>query len=93
MPAVMPKKKRRTHPDLYDRLVAVGAQPEYPRPEPAKATSYAGLFYSVVLGLLFVPVFNKHFEKSGSKASDDGDAISLDAATTRDNLGTRIRRQ
>lgn len=26
--------KNLTHPNLYDRLVAVGAQPDYPRPEP-----------------------------------------------------------
>jgi Zn-dependent protease with chaperone function len=93
MPAIMPKKKRRTHPDLYDRLVAVGAQPEYPRPEPAKATSYASLLYTVVLTFLLIPIFSKHFERTGSTASDDGDAVSQDASTTEDNPATPARGQ
>jgi Zn-dependent protease with chaperone function len=33
MPAVM-SRRRRTHPALYDRLVAAGAPPPYPRPAP-----------------------------------------------------------
>lgn len=80
MPAVMPKKKRRTHPDLYDRLVAVGAQPEYPRPEPAKATSYAVLFYCVAFGLLIGPAVDKYFKKSAANsAPDDSDSISQES--------------
>ena len=31
-PAVMRAKSSRVHPDLYDRLLAVGIQPAYPRP-------------------------------------------------------------
>ena len=33
MPAVMPQKQL-AHPHLYDRLVAAGVQPQYPRPAP-----------------------------------------------------------
>ena len=33
IPAVMPGK-RRVHPHLYDRLLAAGLQPAYPRPKP-----------------------------------------------------------
>ena len=29
--------KIKTHPDLYDRLIAAGVEPEYPRPEPPPA--------------------------------------------------------
>lgn len=72
MPAVMPKKRRLTHPDLYDRLVAVGSQPEYPRPAPAKATSYAGMFYSVALGLLMVPTLTKYFDKEVRNPAPNG---------------------
>jgi len=37
MPAVMPGK--RTHPNLYDRLLAAGVTPAYPRPAaPARLT-------------------------------------------------------
>jgi Zn-dependent protease with chaperone function len=83
MPAVMPKKKARTHPDLYDRLVAAGAQPEYPRPEPAKATSYAGLFYGVALGLLFVPTLNTYMAQHGPNAGPEDPAeISREAIPT-----------
>ena len=34
VPAVMPGK--RMHPDLYDRMIAAGAQPSYPRPAKPK---------------------------------------------------------
>ena len=35
MPAVL-RGKRKVHPDLYDRLLAVGVQPDYPRPAPPR---------------------------------------------------------
>jgi Zn-dependent protease with chaperone function len=42
--------KRRTHPDLYDRLVAAGATPEYPRPQaPPHGLWWSG-FLVLVLG-------------------------------------------
>jgi Zn-dependent protease with chaperone function len=62
IPAVLPRKQRRTHPDLYDRLVAVGAQPEYPRPQSAKGTSFAAFFYAAVLGLLVATTLIKFLE-------------------------------
>jgi Zn-dependent protease with chaperone function len=71
MPAVMPKRARLTHPDLYDRLVAVGSQPEYPRPRPARAISYAGTFYSIALGLLIVPSIIKYLEKDARNPEPD----------------------
>jgi Zn-dependent protease with chaperone function len=37
MPAVQSKESSHTHPDLYDRMVAAGLKPDYPRPAaPAK---------------------------------------------------------
>lgn len=33
IPAVLPGR-RKSHPDLYDRMLAAGAAPAYPRPEP-----------------------------------------------------------
>jgi Zn-dependent protease with chaperone function len=43
VPAVISRRKH-THPELYDRLVAAGAEPEYPRPAPPPlAPFYAGL--------------------------------------------------
>jgi Zn-dependent protease with chaperone function len=80
MPAVMPKRKTRTHPDLYDRLVAVGAPPDYPRPEPANSTSQAGLIYGLALGLLLVPTLNKYIAQHGRNARpEDPEEISQEA--------------
>jgi len=58
MPAVMPLRSNKIHPDLYDRMIAAGVTPDFPKPAPAKGlswTSYllpAGLF--VVLFLIFL---------------------------------------
>ena len=51
LPAVLPAK-RSTHPDLYDRLVAAGMQPDYPRPRPARLISVSGFLFSVLLGAM-----------------------------------------
>jgi Zn-dependent protease with chaperone function len=94
MPAVMPKKRSRTHPDLYDRLVAVGVQPEYPRPEPVHARSFVGLFYSVILGLLLVPTLYKHlahWRLNFLPAHEPG--ISVDATNATDNPANDTRAQ
>lgn len=93
LPAVMAKRKARTHPDLYDRLVAVGVQPEYSRPKPAKATSYASLFYSVALGLLFVPTLNKYIAQHGPNAApEDSEEVSHQGTAT-DNPANDTREQ
>lgn len=34
LPAVLAPKAARTHPDLYDRMIAAGVTPGYPRPAP-----------------------------------------------------------
>lgn len=49
-PAALPKK-RSTHPDLYDRLVAAGVQPDYPTPKPPSLFTVQGLFMSAGLGV------------------------------------------
>lgn len=49
IPAVMDRK--RTHPDLYDRLVALGAPPSYPRPAPPPMRSaQKGTLAALMLG-------------------------------------------
>jgi Zn-dependent protease with chaperone function len=48
VPAVAQKKKR-SHPELYDRLVDAGVPPEYPRPSPPSQWPVrAGLFVAFV---------------------------------------------
>lgn len=49
IPAVIPTKNL-THPCLYDRILAVGVQPEYPRPLPPKTTSW------ITWGALLLPL-------------------------------------
>ncbi len=52
VPAVMPGK-RQVHPHLYDRLLAAGVAPDYPRPEPPATFHWtSGLMY-LVLVILF----------------------------------------
>lgn len=49
IPAVL-SGKRRVHPHLYDRLVAAGVHPAYPRPKPPpKAPAFLGLFIPLVV--------------------------------------------
>ena len=55
MPAVMPRRANKIHPDLYDRMLAAGITPDFPKPAPAKSLSWTCVL--VVAGLLFFPVF------------------------------------
>ncbi len=54
IPAVTPRK--RTHPHLYDRLLAAGITPNYPRPKAPAKFAWTGwlmlLSFGVLLGLL-----------------------------------------
>jgi Zn-dependent protease with chaperone function len=54
IPAVMPGK-RQLHPHLYDRLLAAGVTPDYPRPEaPDKLHWVTGFMYLVLVVLFSV---------------------------------------
>lgn len=55
IPAVL--ARRRTHPDLYDRLLAAGAQPDYPRPAKPLAIAPQVMLLSMLLGVLIVANF------------------------------------
>jgi Zn-dependent protease with chaperone function len=52
MPATMPGRSRRVHPDLYDRMTAVGVTPTYPRPKRAKRFTIVGLLMMMICGAL-----------------------------------------
>lgn len=56
MPAVMPKRNSLVHPDLYDRMLAVGATPAYERPKLPRRLAWTPLFlYGVfIIQLVFV---------------------------------------
>jgi Zn-dependent protease with chaperone function len=51
IPAVMSSRKR-IHPDLYDRLIAAGVQPEFPKPEAASSTPWPATLLAWLLGVL-----------------------------------------
>jgi len=55
MPAVMPRRAHKIHPDLYDRMLAAGVTPDFPKPAPAKSLSWPSVL--AVVGLLFFPVY------------------------------------
>jgi Zn-dependent protease with chaperone function len=52
VPAVTVKAQA-THPHLYDRLLAAGATPDFPRPAASKSMAWHGHFFAVLVGLLF----------------------------------------
>jgi len=58
IPAVLPRRGR-THPDLYDRLLAVGVQPDFPRPAAASSNAIHGLLFCALLGILLVLSLNR----------------------------------
>ena len=53
MPAVMPSRSTKIHPDLYDRMVAAGVTPDFPKPAPPSRLSWTS--YVVVAGLFVLP--------------------------------------
>lgn len=53
VPAVMPGK-RQIHPHLYDRLLAAGVTPDYPRPEAPNTLHWTSGFMYLILVILFV---------------------------------------
>lgn len=51
IPAVV-SKEHRTHPHLYDRLIAAGINPDYPRPAPAAVNTWLGQTLILILMIL-----------------------------------------
>jgi len=47
-------RTRETHPRLYDRLIAAGVTPDYPRPAPAQQMALHGTLLSGAMGMLAV---------------------------------------
>jgi Zn-dependent protease with chaperone function len=77
-PAVLPKQRLRTHPDLYDRMLTAGVQPAFPRPSAPSQRTFSSLVFSTAFGFLLVGAFVKfdHFGSIGAmynKTSDSDD--------------------
>ena len=50
MPAVLGAKAQRTHPDLYDRMLAAGVTPDYPRPAAPKESHWFPITGQILSG-------------------------------------------
>jgi Zn-dependent protease with chaperone function len=57
-PAVLPGKLG-THPQVYDRLVAAGITPDFPRPEPPETMSWHGYIPQCAFFFLLIPTIGK----------------------------------
>lgn len=68
LPVVSPGK-RLTHPHAYDRMVAAGMTPDYPRPEPPPGMTSTGrivlVLYGAAVGIFFVRVFSGALYRGG----------------------------
>ena len=53
MPAVNPRGQH-THPSLYDRLIAAGVTPDFPRPEPPAKVTFIYQIYIAGLVIIFL---------------------------------------
>lgn len=51
VPAVV-ARRHSTHPHLYDRLIAAGVTPDFPRPPAAAAMAWHGWLFSMLTGIL-----------------------------------------
>lgn len=46
-------KERASHPHLYDRLLAAGVTPDFPRPAAARSMAWNGTMFAGLVGILF----------------------------------------
>jgi Zn-dependent protease with chaperone function len=70
VPVVM-RGRRHVHPHLYDRLVASGTTPDYPRPAPPPRDLLAAATTFILVACLVVPIFwvQAVREQSGRRAA------------------------
>jgi hypothetical protein len=53
VPAVLSKKAAKPHPHLYDRVLAAGVTPGYPRPEPPSSRRFEAALVLPIVWLVF----------------------------------------
>src|SRR5258706_2339472 len=72
IPAAMPK--RQTHPDLYDRLLALGIQPDFSRPRRPSRLAWHGWLFSILVVLLWFVYIDRgmHNEKPVINGGSNG---------------------
>lgn len=57
MPAVMPNQKQ-VHPHLYDRMLAAGLTPDFPRPAPAERFGRAAVIWLLAVAVMTIFLFH-----------------------------------
>lgn len=57
VPAVMPRRSNKAHPDLYDRMLAAGVTPDFPKPLPADRQSWTSKFVVACFFIVLVVYF------------------------------------
>lgn len=83
---------RRAHPDLYDRLVAVGAPPTWPRPQrPPRLPAFAGGLVAVLVGIVawgavFVALLGAQFVEGPRVGAEVRLAVGVRRASVFDRL-------
>ena len=58
IPAVL-RRGQATHPHLYDRLLATGTTPDFPRPAAAHSMSWNGVVFAFLLGGLMTALVER----------------------------------
>jgi Zn-dependent protease with chaperone function len=64
LPAVLAKDQA-THPHLYDRMLAAGVTPDFPRPEPSGVMAWHGHLFSSAIGIVLVLFAIRLLERYG----------------------------
>jgi Zn-dependent protease with chaperone function len=80
IPAVL-SPGRHTHPDLYDRLMVSGVDPDYPRPTPPSSVNSPTLFLAGMLGLLIGVTFLHSLPKAQELALPPDDPHVINHGT------------
>jgi len=75
LPAVTGNEQT-THPHLYDRILAAGMTPDFPRPEAAASISWYGRVLGGLAGLLLAIFVITNLEKWSAAVRPDRDGIS-----------------
>lgn len=52
VPVVLSKSSASTHPDVYDRMLAAGVTPDYPRPDPPASANLISICWQLGLGII-----------------------------------------
>jgi Zn-dependent protease with chaperone function len=56
-PAVMPRRTTKVHPNLYDRMMAAGVTPDFPKPLPPRRQSWTSYLMCAGTVILFLSLF------------------------------------